>query len=670
MAAGGATGVGVLLVMLAVPSLACARRFGRGLAVHERVLLGMALGPPLLGLTALPFLAGLRMPPVTALEVALFLAVVAAAWPLARRDRAPDPRLARSDAFPTAGAFALAALAVLMVAIPAIAVPFVRLWSDAWFHAGAAIEVLRRGLPPQDPNFAGIPFHYPWFFHVLLALLMSGTGLSAFTLQSALDIWYVPVLTLAAADLAWRVAGRRAARPAMVIVLIGLNPFGAWLWLAHALLRHHGGLGAAWQRLAGVDGAIQAFAFGFSPTQSTLLDRFWTGTALTPAIAIGLALAWSLASLLGGGPRRGATRAFLLALAAMAIHPAYAVLVAAGLGVGLVASLPGGSRPRETVGGIVALGLAAALAIPYVRYCSVPGVVTPARIGLYGPNLLAMTVAAGVWWLIALPALLAALRRGAQERMLLAALLVTTAMAVCVVLPERNSEKIFYAAWVLLAPFAAAGATLWPRRLRVPEALVWGGTLALALPTTLLCTAGVLRESRSPAVLVRGYAPGNERLPLATPGEAEAYRRLRDTTPADLVVIESPRPTVNEPVPVLAERRVFCGSLDVYLSNHFGSEAWAAAEAGGGPPGGLGVVRVEFTVRRGIQRALFGAGLLSDAQRRYLDAFGAPLVLMVRHREVDDRVWTRFDTSPDWDRALHNDEVKLYRWKGAPAGRP
>jgi hypothetical protein len=40
---------------------------------------------------------------------------------------------------------------------------------------------------------------------------------------------------------------------------------------------------------------------------------------------------------------------------------------------------------------------------------------------------------------------------------------------------------------------------------------------------------------------------------------------------------------------------------------------------------------------------------------------------MVRRREVDDRVWTRFDASPDWDRALHNDEVKLYRWRGVPA---
>ena len=669
MAGGGAVGVAILLGTLAAPALACARRLGGGLRTDERVLLGMALGPPLAGLVALPFLGLLRMPAAMALEIALFLAVVAAAWPSPRRDHAPAPRLARADAFPAPAAYLLAAIALVLVAIPVLAVPFVRLWSDAWFHSGAAIEVLRHGLPPQDPNFAGIPLHYPWVFHALLALLMSVTGLSAFALQSALNIWYAPVLTLAAAQLAWRLAGRGAALLAMVIVLIGLNPFGAWLWLARGLFGHRGP-GLLWTHLAGIDGAMQSLAFGFSPVQSTLLDRFWTGTALTPAIAIGLVLAWSLVALLGAAAGPGLLRVFLLALAMAALHPAYAALVAVALVTGLVASLPGSSRPRETIAGVVTLVAAVALAMPYVRLCSVPGVVTPATLGLYLPNLMATLVASGMWWLVALPALIAAARGGAPSRMLLVALLVASAMAVFVLLPERNSEKIFYAAWVLLAPFAAAGVTRWPRHLRAPASLAWGLTLALALPTTLLCTIGVLRETRSAAVLVRGYAPGNERLPLATPGEDEAYRRLRDTMPLDVVVIESPRPTVNEPVPVLAERRVFCGSLDVYLSNHFGAGAWAAADsATGGPPGGLAEVRAEFTVRRGIQDALFGKGTLDDAQRRYLDAFGVPLILMVRRREATDAVWTRFDTRKEWDRALHNDEVKLYLWKGAGAAR-
>ncbi|HUK62128.1 MAG TPA: hypothetical protein VLV15_02305, partial [Dongiaceae bacterium] len=355
------------------------------------------------------------------------------------------------------------------------------------------------------------------------------TGLSAFTIQSAINVWYAAVLTLAAGQLAWRLAGRAAVGPAMVIALIGLNPFGAWLWLARALFRHHGGLPAAWALLAGLGGAMQSLTFGFSAVQSSLLDRFWTGTALTPAIAIGLTLAWSVAVLVAGGSRRGTTRVFALVLVMAAWHPAYAALVAAALVAGLVAALPG-ARVRECIAGALALALAMSLAAPYVRACSVPGALTPVSPGLYRPNLFAMIVGTGVWWMLALPALIGALR-GAQGRMLLVTLLVTSAMALFVVLPERNSEKILYAVWVLLAPFSAAGAIGWEKRLRWPRWRTVALVLALALPTTFLYVAGVARESRSPGVLIRGETEANRGLPLVTSGEREAYTRLRETTP-------------------------------------------------------------------------------------------------------------------------------------------
>src|SRR5689334_14092425 len=106
MAAGGVAGIGILLVTLGVPALACARRLGSGLRLDERVLVGMALGPPLLGLVALPFFGLLHMPAAMALELAMLLAVVGAAWPGARPDRAREARVARQDAFPARGVFA------------------------------------------------------------------------------------------------------------------------------------------------------------------------------------------------------------------------------------------------------------------------------------------------------------------------------------------------------------------------------------------------------------------------------------------------------------------------------------------------------------------------------------------------------------------------------------
>jgi len=120
------------------------------------------------------------------------------------------------------------------------------------------------------------------------------------------------------------------------------------------------------------------------------------------------------------------------------------------------------------------------------------------------------------------------------------------------------------------------------------------------------------------------------------------------------VVIESPRPTVNEPVPVLGERRVFCGSLDVYLSNHFDDGGTQGRESQ--------ALMDEFRVRRGIQRTLFAEGELNEAQSIYLSGFTLPLYLLVRRDEVAAEVWEGFRGHPEWDEMLANEEVRLYRF--------
>lgn len=156
-------------------------------------------------------------------------------------------------------------------------------------------------------------------------------------------------------------------------------------------------------------------------------------------------------------------------------------------------------------------------------------------------------------------------------------------------------------------------------------------------------------------MLIRGETADTRRLPLATSGEKKAYRYIREGLPDDAVVIEKPRPTVNEPVPVLGQRPVFCGSLDVYLSNHFddgrvGNRAMMA-------------LMEEFAVRRGIQHALFDSGLLDDAQRQYLASFSAPLYLLVRRSEVSNAVWHGFRAWPTWSEEFVNDEVRIIRFR-------
>jgi hypothetical protein len=218
------------------------------------------------------------------------------------------------------------------------------------------------------------------------------------------------------------------------------------------------------------------------------------------------------------------------------------------------------------------------------------------------------------------------------------------------------------------------------------------------LPTTFLYVSGILREHRSPGVLYRDdyLHPAAATMPLMTPAEEEAYRELRIGAQPDAVVIERRHLIVNEAIPVLAARRAFCGSIDVYLANHFGGVPWGLSLETENLPGIVNVrrfwsqtaktgfvvpfravldppdspayraLREEFLVRRGIQLTLFrDSGVLSEAQRAYLDNFGAPLYLVVHRWEESDAVWERFGQDPRWDRWFLNDEVKIYRWKGS-----
>ena len=203
------------------------------------------------------------------------------------------------------------------------------------------------------------------------------------------------------------------------------------------------------------------------------------------------------------------------------------------------------------------------------------------------------------------------------------------------------------------------GVVGWGDRLRLPAVARLALLVGLILPTTGYSATGNASDRRSPGVLVRGDTPAARQLPLATGAEEGAYKFLRERLPAVTVVIESPRPTVNEPIPVLAERRAFCGSLDVYLSNHF---------AGGEAPGrDMRALMEEFAVRRGIQRALFVDGELTEAQSIYLTQFAMPVCLLLRRSEVSDPVWAGFRGRPELDELIANEAVRLYRFVPGPS---
>lgn len=649
---------------LAVPAVAAGEWLARDLPAARRWAIGAALAPLALGLPVL-LLAVAGVPWGAAFWLVEFLWATCALW--------PRPAVARS-----AGSLAplwLAGAVALFVAIPSLVLPFVRTWSDAWFHAGVAYEVLARGVPPQDPNFAGIPLYYPWFYHALVAALGEASRVSPFHVMAMLNAWSAALLVLGATWAAEQIGGRRMAVAAGVVVIFGLNPFGAWWWLARAVVGETHQVSLAWAQLAGTNAAGEQLAIGFHPVHASLLNRLWIGTALTPALAIAAVSLPAMLDLVQGGGRGHALRVLALFAGMLALHPALGTIWLAVVAAGALAVAAFGSSRRR---GLALLGLAvvaAGLAYPYVRACSPPGAFTEVRLGFYPENAAAIVLGMGAWLLVAFPALRSLRTRGDAGLAAATALLVGVTVSLLVLLPQKNSQKIPYLAWLLVASWVPAGLAAWEERLRRPLA-GWGIALALCLPTSLLYTLAVVREHRSPGVLIRGYAPDVADLPLVTPLERGAYEAL-DEYPLVTAVIESPRASVNEPAPVLARRRAFCGSLDVYLGNHFGEAGWGRGADGGEAgaavaalPPAVAAIREEFLVRRGIVDALFGHRTLSPAQRRYLDSFRVPLVLVVRRREVDEITWDRFAGDRDWTRTFGNDEVHLYRWRSPEERQP
>jgi hypothetical protein len=645
----------VFLLALTPPGVAIFRHLGVGLRLTERFLLALALAPFALALPALGFALLLRdMPVAQCLFQSEFLWVVIALWPRGARPPAiSEPLPGRGEGFPAIAALGTALGVALLVAAVPLAVPYVRMWSDAWFHSAAIVEIGRHGVPPQDPNFAGIPLYYFWFFHFTLALLRGVDGASPFHQQVFLNVWSAAVLALAAAQLAYRAFGRGAAAWAGAVAVLGLNPLGWAWWIGRGMVGESRGLARTLTGVGTISDAEISLSWLFPHNHASMLNRFWTGTALTPAIALGAATAWAVARALER-PTAGAwLRCLLLALATLAFHPAYGALALAALAAALVGLAWSGARRAAALGGIGVLAIAALAAVPYVRAASVPGAVTPAAAGFYTPNAWMLLLAIGPWAPVMLPALRSGWERAPGRFALLGAAFAAL-MAVLVVLPERNSEKLGYLAWVAAAPIAAAGLVGWFERWRLPAIGRLTIATALLVPTAGLYALGASLDRRSPGVLMERETTAARNRPLATPGEAEAYQFLRVATLPDAVVIEAPLPWVNQPVPLLAERRLFCGRLDVYLANHFAADREPGVTLAG--------LMEEFGVRRDIQHSLFEHGELDEAQRLYLSQFGSTLYLILRRAELRDPVWDGFARRAEWEEVFANREVRIYRY--------
>jgi hypothetical protein len=179
---------------------------------------------------------------------------------------------------------------------------------------------------------------------------------------------------------------------------------------------------------------------------------------------------------------------------------------------------------------------------------------------------------------------------------------------------------------------------------------------ALIVPTTGLLLIGVFGDGRSLGALVHGSDAAALALPLRTEGEEQAYWMMREILPKDAVVIEPPRTVTNEPVPVLAERRLFFPPHGVDLSQGYGREPSRDPA--------LGALREEFAVRQRIQLAIFSRDDIRQAQQLYLYTFASPIYVLARRAELSDAVWDGLRQRPEWGEILANPDVRLYRFDG------
>ena len=569
---------------------------------------------------------------------------------------------AAADAPSDRGAWAWIAAAAVFVALPLFASPYMLVRSDSWVHVGIVWEIAERGIPPQDPRFAGLPLNYVWFYNLYVAL------------ASAVRTEPQPFLTIATSNLLWMAAQgalawqlawtvwreRAAARAALPLFLAGLNA-GAlllWpLWLVRALRGQVRGFEEVQRILA--EGAwnrtevLRELSAPFALLVNTW-DKFTVGTALGYAYLMLLVWWWAAARWFAdereerppGAPP--AWRWLLVAIAAasgmMLFHSvvglsALPVGIAGCLGLAALA----GTRwrvvdARRALGFAAASALGLALTLPY--FLGILRGWQPERSGLRHsyfrldwPMPWTLLTACGVTLLVAWPAL----RRVFAERRTAGMWLALwtagmTLFALVIHLPEWNESKF---TWQVFAPLAILGGASAPAAWSAARARL-GPVLAAGLAVVLFVLPA--------ALFLRGYLlDPRHHTAVEThpePGERELHAWLRLHTPTNAVLLDHHS---RDLLLVQARRRLLAGHPH-------------AAERAAFP-------REELARRRALMADLYGPAdsLARDAEQ--LDALGAPAYIVYRASDFPEAApWTALDAdSVRFERVYDSGRFLVYR---------
>ena len=529
------------------PGMALATLLPLERGTFPRWVLGLAVSPLVSAVAAWALMsAGL-----TLRAAALGVAVLGwALWLLAELREARRSGIAPESCDGLRFAWGWAAGAAVVVAAVMFVNPYLRIRGDAWVHGALIWEIIERGIPPQDPRFAGLAINFNWFYNYFIALLTTLRGGDPFALMAISNA----VSMFATLGTAWLIGRRlwktpRAAAGSALLMALGFNA-AMWLLWPLRLVRFRA------MRLANPEEITAALAathwndglviFDLSPPRTAMvsfLDKLLHGTALNIAYVMLLVFLWAMVRTLQGqrGPAlfwgAAAVSGMLLfhGVVGLSVIPvAFGSLGLAWLLAGRWTWLPARTRLVSFAGATAAGAL---LAAPYT--IAISRAWPAARSGLHHSYLRVdplqlrtlLTALAVAVWFARRP-----LRRLFTERNGTAAVLALyiACMLVfsCVVsLPLGNESKFIFEVFVGLAVIGGAAfheeLAAWRRRFGLAGAVAIGAVVLAGVP--VLTLRGYLLD-RSGTTAQDAHAPA---------GEETLYAWMRAATPPQAVFTDN-----------------------------------------------------------------------------------------------------------------------------------
>ncbi len=443
-------------------------------------------------------------------------------------------------------------------------------------------------LPPENPFFAGEPVCYYWFYHLIAAGIMVGTGLDPLHALEAVTILGGFVLFAAAVALGRCLYGSITAGLCVGwLGLVGANALGPLIYVARRIF-----IGP--EVFANNPETIFGPYIYWSQVGARLygpnLPYFLNITSRPAALALLLAATWALARILQGGSLRFALALGVFVALAAAINPLVGLAGTGALALAVTMEClrrPVGQIPPAPTfrwsRAVVPMVLGLLIALPtfwHMLTLSKGG--TRVVLWEYQGLKYAVAVALGAGPLI-LMAMAARGRLSAEAQRFhgipLLAALVLLAGAVVIELPEGNSHNLFNTAATLLAVPAAA----------------WCGTAMKPNPRTNQARALLLVFLFVPGacLMVHAYtgrAPidvgfhGSRIVRLPEDADlASAYAWIRAHTPRDAVLVIDPaaklavQGNVSE-VPAFTERALLV-DVPTYMTEPYetAETRWALA---------------------------------------------------------------------------------------------